>query len=118
MVRLPEAERNAKANLPVSVKVDTFGTAKLVTLGALSLLESLLIAAAVTGAHGRLAVPAAQSFLPLVAAGMIGTVVGFLLLGERDEQMMPALLVTPLSLRRLPAVSPGSLTLVSACSAP
>jgi fluoroquinolone transport system permease protein len=39
-----------------------------------------------------------MSFLPLVVAGMIGTVVGFLLLDQRDDQTMTALLVTPLSL--------------------
>ncbi|HVS03534.1 MAG TPA: hypothetical protein VMT16_12245, partial [Thermoanaerobaculia bacterium] len=40
----------------------------------------------------------AMSFLPLVVAGMMGTVVGFLLLDQRDDQTMTALLVTPLSL--------------------
>lgn len=39
-----------------------------------------------------------MSFLPLAVAGMIGTVVGFLLLDQRDDQTMSALLVTPLSL--------------------
>ncbi|MPY89056.1 MAG: hypothetical protein GEU99_14145 [Luteitalea sp.] len=39
-----------------------------------------------------------MSFLPLVAAGITGTVVGFLLLDQRDDQTMTALLVTPLSL--------------------
>jgi fluoroquinolone transport system permease protein len=39
-----------------------------------------------------------MSFLPLIAAGMIGTVVGFLLLDQRDDQTLTALLVTPLSL--------------------
>jgi fluoroquinolone transport system permease protein len=43
--------------------------------------------------------PLIMSFLPLVAAGMIGTVVGFLLLDQRDDQTMMALLVTPLSLQ-------------------
>ena len=42
--------------------------------------------------------PLLMSFLPLIAAGMTGTVVGFLLLDQRDDQTMPALLVTPLSL--------------------
>lgn len=42
--------------------------------------------------------PLLMSFLPLFAAGMTGTVVGFLLLDQRDDQTMPALLVTPLSL--------------------
>ena len=39
-----------------------------------------------------------MSFLPLVAAGMTGTVVGFLLLDQRDDQTFTALMVTPLSL--------------------
>lgn len=38
------------------------------------------------------------SFLPIMVTGMIGTVVGFLLLDQRDDQTMAALLVTPLSL--------------------
>jgi fluoroquinolone transport system permease protein len=38
------------------------------------------------------------SFLPLAVAGMIGTVVGFLLLDQRDDGTLTALLVTPLSL--------------------
>lgn len=42
--------------------------------------------------------PLVASVLPLIAAGLIGTVVGFLLLDQRDEQTLPALLVTPLSL--------------------
>jgi fluoroquinolone transport system permease protein len=42
--------------------------------------------------------PLLMSFLPLVAAGMIGTVVGFLLLDQRDDQTLMALMVTPLSL--------------------
>ena len=42
--------------------------------------------------------PLLMSFLPLVAAGMIGTVIGFLLLDQRDDQTLTALLVTPLSL--------------------
>ena len=42
--------------------------------------------------------PLLMSFLPLVAAGMTGTVVGFLLLDERDDETLTALMVTPLSL--------------------
>lgn len=42
--------------------------------------------------------PLLMSFLPLVAAGMMGTVVGFLLLDQRDDGTLTALLVTPLSL--------------------
>lgn len=42
--------------------------------------------------------PLLMSFLPLMVAGMIGTVVGFLLLDQRDDQTLSALLVTPLSL--------------------
>lgn len=42
--------------------------------------------------------PLLMSFLPLIVAGMIGTVVGFLLLDQRDDQTLSALLVTPLSL--------------------
>jgi fluoroquinolone transport system permease protein len=42
--------------------------------------------------------PLLMSFLPLITAGMIGTVVGFLLLDQRDDQTLTALLVTPLSL--------------------
>lgn len=42
--------------------------------------------------------PLLMSFLPLFVAGMIGTVVGFLLLDQRDDQTLSALLVTPLSL--------------------
>jgi fluoroquinolone transport system permease protein len=42
--------------------------------------------------------PLLVSFLPLVAAGMTGTVVGFLLLDQRDDQTLTALMVTPLSL--------------------
>lgn len=42
--------------------------------------------------------PLIMSFLPLIAAGMFGAVVGFLLLDQRDDQTMTALLVTPLSL--------------------
>ena len=39
-----------------------------------------------------------MSFLPIAVAAMIGTAVGFLLLDQRDDQTMTALLVTPLSL--------------------
>jgi fluoroquinolone transport system permease protein len=42
--------------------------------------------------------PLLMSFLPLAAAGMSGTVVGFLLLDQRDDQTLLALLVTPLRL--------------------
>jgi fluoroquinolone transport system permease protein len=42
--------------------------------------------------------PLVMSFVPLIAAGMMGTVVGFLLLDQRDDQTLTALLVTPLSL--------------------
>jgi fluoroquinolone transport system permease protein len=42
--------------------------------------------------------PLLMSFLPLIVTGMIGTVVGFLLLDQRDDQTLSALLVTPLSL--------------------
>lgn len=42
--------------------------------------------------------PLLMSFLPLVVAGMVGTVMGFLLLDQRDDQTLTALLVTPMSL--------------------
>jgi fluoroquinolone transport system permease protein len=42
--------------------------------------------------------PLIASVLPLAVAGMIGTVVGFLLLDQRDDGTMAALLVTPLTL--------------------
>jgi len=42
--------------------------------------------------------PLLMSVLPLIAAGMAGTVVGFLLLDQRDDQTLTALLVTPLRL--------------------
>ena len=42
--------------------------------------------------------PLLMSFLPLTVAGMMGTVVGFLLLDQRDDETLSALLVTPLSL--------------------
>jgi fluoroquinolone transport system permease protein len=42
--------------------------------------------------------PLLMSFLPLIAASLIGTVVGFMLLDQRDEQTLAALLVTPVSL--------------------
>jgi fluoroquinolone transport system permease protein len=38
------------------------------------------------------------SFVGMMAAGMVGTVIGFLLLDQRDDQTLPALLVTPMSL--------------------
>ncbi len=39
-----------------------------------------------------------MSFMGVVVAGLVGTVIGFLLLDQRDDQTLPALLVTPLSL--------------------
>lgn len=42
--------------------------------------------------------PLVMSLLPVAIAAMIGTVVGFLLLDQRDDQTLLALLVTPLSL--------------------
>ena len=42
--------------------------------------------------------PLLMSFLPLAVAGMVGSVVGFLLLDQRDDQTLSALLVTPLSM--------------------
>jgi fluoroquinolone transport system permease protein len=42
--------------------------------------------------------PLVMSSLPLVVASLIGTVVGFLLLDQRDDETLTALLVTPLSL--------------------
>ncbi len=41
--------------------------------------------------------PLLMSFYVMTAPGMIGTVIGFLLLDERDDRMLTALLVTPLS---------------------
>ncbi len=38
------------------------------------------------------------SFVGMMAAGLVGTVIGFLLLDQRDDQTLPALLVTPMSL--------------------
>jgi fluoroquinolone transport system permease protein len=58
--------------------------------------------------------PLLMSFLPLAAAGMTGTVVGFLLLDQRDDQTMTALLVTPLSLADYLRYRLGGLMLVSA----
>lgn len=58
--------------------------------------------------------PLLMSFLPLAAAGMTGTVVGFLLLDQRDDQTMTALLVTPLSLRDYLQYRMGSVIFVSA----
>ena len=58
--------------------------------------------------------PLLMSFLPLVAAGMAGTVVGFLLLDQRDDQTMTALLVTPLSLGDYLRYRVGVLMVVSA----
>jgi fluoroquinolone transport system permease protein len=42
--------------------------------------------------------PLLMSFLPIAVAAMVGTVIGFLLLDQRDDQTMFALLVTPLSM--------------------
>ena len=42
--------------------------------------------------------PLIMSCLPLIPAGLIGTVIGFLLLDQRDDETLTALLVTPLSL--------------------
>lgn len=42
--------------------------------------------------------PLVMSVLPLAVAGMLGTVGGFLLLDQRDDRTLDALLVTPLSL--------------------
>ena len=58
--------------------------------------------------------PLLMSFLPLAAAGLIGTVVGFLLLDQRDDQTMTALLVTPLSLGDYLRYRLGSLMILSA----
>jgi fluoroquinolone transport system permease protein len=38
------------------------------------------------------------SFMGMVAGGLVGTVIGFLLLDQRDDETLPALLVTPMSL--------------------
>ena len=58
--------------------------------------------------------PLLVSFLPLVAAGMTGTVVGFLLLDQRDDQTLTALMVTPLSLGDYLRYRLGGLMLLSA----
>ena len=58
--------------------------------------------------------PLLMSVLPLAAAGMVGTVVGFLLLDQRDDQTMTALLVTPLSLGDYLRYRLGSLMILSA----
>ena len=42
--------------------------------------------------------PLVMSFVGVIASGLVGTVIGFLLLDQRDDQTLPALLVTPLSL--------------------
>jgi fluoroquinolone transport system permease protein len=57
--------------------------------------------------------PLLMSFLPLIAAGMIGTVIGFLLLDQRDDQTLTALLVTPLSLSDYLRYRLGGLMLLS-----
>jgi len=58
--------------------------------------------------------PLLMSFLPLIAAGMTGTVVGFLLLDQRDDQTMTALLVTPLTLGEYLRYRLGGLMILSA----
>jgi len=58
--------------------------------------------------------PLLMSFLPLVIAGMTGTVAGFLLLDQRDDQTMTALLVTPLSLGDYLRYRLGGLMILSA----
>jgi fluoroquinolone transport system permease protein len=42
--------------------------------------------------------PLVMSFVGPTVSGIVGTVVGFLLLDQRDDRTLPALLVTPLSL--------------------
>lgn len=58
--------------------------------------------------------PLLMSFLPLIAAGMAGTVVGFLLLDQRDDQTLTALLVTPLRLGDYLRYRLGGIMVVSA----
>ena len=58
--------------------------------------------------------PLLMSVLPLVAAGMTGTVVGFLLLDQRDDQTLTGLMVTPLSLGDYLRYRLGGLMLLSA----
>jgi fluoroquinolone transport system permease protein len=71
----------------------------------LGLLLRLAVPPVASGLHQRLAFDLEPyyalivSFLPVAVAGMIGTVVGFLLLDQRDDGTLTALLVTPLSLR-------------------
>jgi fluoroquinolone transport system permease protein len=50
----------------------------------------------------------------MIAAGMVGTVVGYLLLDQRDDQTMTALLVTPLSLGDYLRYRLGGLMMLSA----
>lgn len=62
--------------------------------------------------------PLIVSVLPLAVAGMVGAVVGFLLLDQRDDQTLTALLVTPLTLTdylryRLTALLLASIALTS-----
>ena len=57
--------------------------------------------------------PLLMSFLPLIGAAMMGTVVGFLLLDQRDDQTITALLVTPLSLGDYLRYRLGGLMLLS-----
>ena len=42
--------------------------------------------------------PLIMSFMGLIAAGFVGTVIAFLVLDQRDDQTLSALLVTPMSL--------------------
>ncbi len=42
--------------------------------------------------------PLVMSFVGVIASALVGTVIGFLLLDQRDDQTLPALLVTPLSM--------------------
>lgn len=58
--------------------------------------------------------PLLMSFLPLIAAGMAGSVVGFLLLDQRDDQTLTALLVTPLRLGDYLRYRLGGVLVVSA----
>lgn len=57
--------------------------------------------------------PLIASFLPLTAAGIVGTVIGFLLLDQRDDGTLPALLVTPLSLKHYLSYRVGGLLIAS-----
>jgi fluoroquinolone transport system permease protein len=57
--------------------------------------------------------PLIASFLPVAAAGIAGSVIGFLLLDQRDDGTLPALLVTPLSLTNYLSYRMGTLLLAS-----